>query len=186
MTACLPKANTVCSLSLLPPAEYPLQPGQPSSKLTKAPLHDSCDILDPCSSAAGPNYLTITRCHASSCPLLLYISLPPTADESSQLSATCEGQTQPLGSCMEDPCAPPGSNGLHVPIHSMKGACQVPIYAVREFESILADSAASMKADVAPMTSADKTAWWRQRMALDQRMADLLKHLDLAWLGPWR
>lgn len=58
--------------------------------------------------------------------------------------------------------------------------------ALREFGSILSDSAVSMKAEVPLVTTADKSAWWRQRLALDQRMADLLKHLDAAWLGPWR
>ena len=161
-------ATTVCSLSLQPSIEYPSQPCQPP---------DSASGSAHYSASAAPAYLTITRCHGNSCPLLLHISIP---QESVQLSATCAGQTQLLirGSS--------GSTVLHAPIQTTQAACQAPVHAVREFESILADSAASMKADVAPMTSADKTAWWRQRMALDQRMADLLKHLDLAWLGPWR
>ena len=58
--------------------------------------------------------------------------------------------------------------------------------ALEEFDSIMADSASSMKADAPLVTSADKTAWWRKRLALDQRMAALLQHLDDDWLGPWK
>ncbi len=50
----------------------------------------------------------------------------------------------------------------------------------------MADSASSMKADAPLMTSADKTAWWRKRLELDQRMAALLQHLADDWLGPWK
>ena len=50
----------------------------------------------------------------------------------------------------------------------------------------MADSTSSMKADGSPMTSADKAAWWRKRLALDQRMAALLQHMDDDWLGPWK
>lgn len=28
--------------------------------------------------------------------------------------------------------------------------------------------------------------WWKQRLALDERMAGLLRQLDQEWLGPWR
>ena len=50
----------------------------------------------------------------------------------------------------------------------------------------MTDSASSMKADAPIVTSADKTAWWRKRLELDQRMAALLQHLDADWLGPWQ
>ena len=58
--------------------------------------------------------------------------------------------------------------------------------ALEEFDSIMTDSASSMKADAPLVTSADKTAWWRKRLELDQRMAALLQHLDEDWLGPWK
>jgi len=58
--------------------------------------------------------------------------------------------------------------------------------ALEEFDSIMADSASSMKADAPLVTLADKTAWWRKRLELDQRMATLLQHLDEDWLGPWK
>ncbi len=58
--------------------------------------------------------------------------------------------------------------------------------ALEEFDSIMADSASSMKSDAPLVTSADKTAWWRKRLELDQRMAALLQHLDEDWLGPWK
>ncbi len=58
--------------------------------------------------------------------------------------------------------------------------------AMEEFESIISDSASSMKADTPLLTAADKSAWWRKRLALDQRMAGLLQHLDDDWLGPWK
>ena len=50
----------------------------------------------------------------------------------------------------------------------------------------MTDNASSMKADAPLVTSADKTAWWRKRLELDQRMAVLLQHLDEDWLGPWK
>ena len=55
-----------------------------------------------------------------------------------------------------------------------------------EFEGIMADSASSMSPDAPLLTSADKAAWWQKRLALDQRMAALLHHLDQNWLGPWK
>ena len=58
--------------------------------------------------------------------------------------------------------------------------------ALEEFNSIMTDSASSMKADAPLVTSAEKTAWWRKRLELDQRMAALLQHLDEDWLGPWK
>ncbi len=58
--------------------------------------------------------------------------------------------------------------------------------ALEEFDSIMTDSASSMKADAPLVTSADKTAWWCKRLELDQRMAALLQHLDDDWLGPWK
>ena len=50
----------------------------------------------------------------------------------------------------------------------------------------MADSASSMKSDAPLLTPEDKSAWWRKRLLLDQRMAALLQHLDDAWLGPWK
>lgn len=35
-------------------------------------------------------------------------------------------------------------------------------------------------------SAADKAAWWKQRVKLDQRMAALLQQMDARWLGPWR
>jgi len=55
--------------------------------------------------------------------------------------------------------------------------------ALEEFDSIMADSASSMKADAPLVTLADKTAWWRKRLELDQRMATLLQHLDEDWMS---
>ena len=60
------------------------------------------------------------------------------------------------------------------------------MWGLDEFDSIMADSASSMKAEVPLLTSADKAAWWRQRLMLDQRMAALLHHFSHDWLGPWR
>lgn len=57
---------------------------------------------------------------------------------------------------------------------------------LEDFDCIMVDSASSMKADVPLLTSADKTAWWRQRLALDERMATLLQQLDDHCLGPWK
>ena len=58
------------------------------------------------------------------------------------------------------------------------------MWGLEEFDNIMADSASSMKAEV--LTSADKAAWWRQRLMLDQRMAALLHCFSHDWLGPWR
>lgn len=57
---------------------------------------------------------------------------------------------------------------------------------LEEFDSIMADSASSMKAEVPLLTPADKAAWWRQRLLLDERMAALLHHFSHHWLGPWK
>ena len=65
-------------------------------------------------------------------------------------------------------------------------ACKAGVEGLDEFDSIMADSASSMKADVPLLTSADKTAWWQQRLALDQRMAALLQHFSDDWLGCWK
>lgn len=63
---------------------------------------------------------------------------------------------------------------------------QPAAHCLQEFDSIIADSASSMKAEVPLLTSADKAAWWRQRLDLDRRMAALLHQLDDDWLGPWK
>ena len=52
--------------------------------------------------------------------------------------------------------------------------------------AILDDSAASMAGSGALTADADKTAWWRARIALDERLAALLAHAGGDWLGPWR
>ncbi|KAF8065905.1 SF3B4 [Scenedesmus sp. PABB004] len=67
---------------------------------------------------------------------------------------------------------------------------------VAELASILADSAASMAAVPEALAAAASSSgagassagakWWRQRFALDARMAGLVAQLDGAWLGPWR
>ena len=46
-----------------------------------------------------------------------------------------------------------------------------------------ADGAASVAPGAAP---AQRSAWWRARLALDGRLRALLERLDAAWLGPWR
>ena len=71
---------------------------------------------------------------------------------------------------------------IALPLHKL----QARAGALEEFDSIMADSASSMKADVPLLTPADKTDWWRKRSELDQRMARLLQHLDCDWLGPWK
>lgn len=65
-------------------------------------------------------------------------------------------------------------------------ACKAGVEGLQEFDSIMADSTSSMKADMPLLTSADKTAWWRQRLALDERMAALLQHFSADWLGCWK
>ncbi|KAK9822647.1 hypothetical protein WJX81_003434 [Elliptochloris bilobata] len=46
-----------------------------------------------------------------------------------------------------------------------------------------ADGAASVAPGAAP---AQRSAWWRTRLALDTRLRALQERLDVAWLGPWR
>lgn len=63
-----------------------------------------------------------------------------------------------------------------------------------EYAALMSDSAASMRDVSLPGTTqpdaeaaaAQRAAWWRQRLALDERMAALLHTLDHDWLGPWR
>lgn len=77
--------------------------------------------------------------------------------------------------------------------------------AVQQLEAILEDSAASMgaqhsapaggsgqqlgqavAASMSVSSKAQKTAWWRARLGLDERLRALLQHLDASRLGPWR
>lgn len=52
--------------------------------------------------------------------------------------------------------------------------------------AILAESDSGMAANAPLVTPAQKSGWWAARAALDARLAQLLRHLDAAWLGPWR
>ena len=52
--------------------------------------------------------------------------------------------------------------------------------------SILKDSAESMRAECPQESAEQRREWWRARIRLDLRMAELLKHLDEQLLGPWR
>ncbi len=56
--------------------------------------------------------------------------------------------------------------------------------AAEELEAILEDSAASMQGQGDRDTKAQKAAWWRARLELDERLKQLLLHLQ-ACLGPW-
>jgi hypothetical protein len=58
------------------------------------------------------------------------------------------------------------------------------VSAADELEAILEDSAASMRGEGGRDTKAQKAAWWRARLALDERLKRLLLHLQ-ACLGPW-
>jgi len=55
--------------------------------------------------------------------------------------------------------------------------------AAEELEAILEDSAASMRGEEARDTKAQKAAWWRARLALDERLNALLDRMQ-ACLGP--
>lgn len=55
-----------------------------------------------------------------------------------------------------------------------------------ELSSILEDSTDNMEASAGLTTATAKARWWKQRLALDARMAALLQQLDQEWLGPWR
>lgn len=57
---------------------------------------------------------------------------------------------------------------------------------VDELQQILDDSATSMAGSAALSSDADKGAWWRARIALDERVAALLSRVRRGWLGPWR
>jgi hypothetical protein len=57
---------------------------------------------------------------------------------------------------------------------------------LKSLNSILSDSSASMQASTQLTTAADKAAWWKQRLQLDQRMQQVLVELGGEWLGPWR
>jgi hypothetical protein len=58
--------------------------------------------------------------------------------------------------------------------------------ALSEMTAILAESAGSMGGHEPCDTAPQRSRWWRQRVALDARVAALLGHMDFAWLGPWR
>lgn len=65
-----------------------------------------------------------------------------------------------------------------------------------ELTEIMEGSAASMRAAAAGADGAasvastavlaQRSAWWRARLALDARLRRLLARLDRDWLGPWR
>lgn len=76
---------------------------------------------------------------------------------------------------------------------------------MQQLEAILEDSAASMgaqhsapaggpgdqaraqaAASMSGNSRAQKTAWWRARLGLDERLRALLQRLDSGCLGPWR
>ena len=120
-------------------------------------------------------HIAVTRCHHDSAPVLMHIPIPPdmlSGDDHQNVTAT------------QDAAAVPQNVATNSAQSNMQP--RLAPEALRNFDSILRDSAASMKADVPLMTNSDKSAWWKQRLALDQRMANLLKHLDTTWLGPWR
>ncbi|BDA44094.1 probable separin at C-terminar half [Coccomyxa sp. Obi] len=56
--------------------------------------------------------------------------------------------------------------------------------AAEELEAIMEDSAASMRGEGERDTKAQKAAWWRARLALDERLKLLLHRLQ-ACLDPW-
>lgn len=56
--------------------------------------------------------------------------------------------------------------------------------AAEELEAIMEDSAASMRGEGVRDTKAQKAAWWRARLALDERLKLLLHRLQ-ACLEPW-
>jgi separase len=57
---------------------------------------------------------------------------------------------------------------------------------LQELQAIQSDAASSMAASSSISSSAGRTAWWAQRVQLDQRMAALLQQMDKQWLGAWR
>ena len=159
LTAHVSKSAAICSVSLMPSMSHTSQhPAQPPDTATY--------------------HIAVTRCYHGSAPVLMHLPI-----SSGMLSAVAEDADESM-------TAPQGSAA--VPDSLATGSTQSDLQprvapeALREFGGILNDSAASMKTDVPLMTNADKSAWWKQRLALDRRMANLLKHLDTAWLGPWR
>ena len=77
---------------------------------------------------------------------------------------------------------------------------QARLAALEEFHAIMEDSSAGVQGtgpqgmshgslgqqDGQEGAAAQRMAWWRHRLGLDQRMAALLRSLDDSWLGPWR
>jgi hypothetical protein len=61
-----------------------------------------------------------------------------------------------------------------------------PSALVAELNAILEESAASMRGAAELASGKDKAAWWRTRLALDERLAALLQRAGRGWLGPWR
>lgn len=53
-----------------------------------------------------------------------------------------------------------------------------------QLESILEDSAASMRSEEERVTKVQKAAWWRKRLALNERLKSILLQMQAA-LGPW-
>ncbi|KAL4433955.1 hypothetical protein ABPG75_000396 [Micractinium tetrahymenae] len=68
-------------------------------------------------------------------------------------------------------------------------ACRAVVSSVQsvldEMAAVLADSGRSMR-ELSTETKEQQREWWRARLALDDRLAALTKHLDSSWLGPWR
>ncbi|PRW58029.1 Regulator of spindle pole body duplication [Chlorella sorokiniana] len=90
---------------------------------------------------------------------------------SKQLSASLS--QHPIRALQLDDDADPGEA-----VSSVQGVLE-------EMAGVLADSGRSMR-ELATDTKEQQREWWRARLALEDRLAALVRHLDSSWLGPWR
>ncbi|KAH7299924.1 hypothetical protein KP509_24G035800 [Ceratopteris richardii] len=55
-----------------------------------------------------------------------------------------------------------------------------------EFKSILEESRQSTSQEVCIDSHEEKSRWWEWRIALDARLASMLRDLEEVWFGPWK
>lgn len=76
-----------------------------------------------------------------------------------------------------------------VPLDGTSGAVQGGVAAaLGEISGIVQESTSSASAEALAklISSEDKVQWWKRRLDLDERINQLLMHMDAGWLGPWR
>lgn len=74
------------------------------------------------------------------------------------------------------------------PIHLLHGtkACGAVELLESKLQDILKKSNSNMRSISPGSSEADQRLWWQERIDLDHEMQELLKELQLEWIGPWK